>query len=96
MTSNTSYPTIIDDGNDTANRDPNHVPEPRKLDDLDAKFWWLFWDWLREQSWGQTEVNAPSIADWLGHQKDMFTIYHLKETKDYDSSPTTKIEVDKV
>ena len=66
---------------DTADR-PNYNPnpEPRKLDDLDAKFWWLFWDWLMEQGRGGTSVNAPSLADWLGHQKDMFTIYHLKET----------------
>ena len=60
--------------------DPN--PEPRKLDDLDAKFWWLFWDWLIEQGWGQTSVNAPSLSDWLSHQKNMFTIYHLKETRE--------------
>ena len=64
MTSDSSYSTKIN---------PN--PKPRQLDNLDVKFWWLFWDWVKEQSWNKTAVNAPSIADWLNQMKDEFTIY---------------------
>jgi len=66
-------PTTINKDQDCAKVNPN--PEPRKLDDLDVHWWWGFWDWLMVEGRKDTIV-APSLPDWLGHMKDIYTIHH--------------------